>query len=230
MDEFHERLAQLRLVAVEQFGFVLAGGYAFHLHQITDRVSNDVDLFTDRFDAELFSHAEQALLDAYQRQGLRATVGLSLDVFRQINVVDPATGAEAVVDLGFDARDRPPVRLEVGPVLALEDVAVSKVRTLVDRQAARDFLDVHGLLTRGHFTATQLVEITRQADPNVTSDVLAAVLERSALPETEEYFAYGIEPDRQAAIHRDLAAAAASSTDDHEVICATRRACLPIPS
>jgi predicted nucleotidyltransferase component of viral defense system len=74
---------------------------------------------------------------------------MQLDVFRQIQVTDPKTGARAVVDLGFDARDHPPVRLDVGPVLALEDAVVSKVRRLIDREAARDFIDVHELLARG---------------------------------------------------------------------------------
>lgn len=158
----------------------------------------------------MFNLAEQAILDAYRGQGLAATVGLSLDVFRQIMVVDPETGAEAVVDLGFDARDHPPAHLDVGPVLALEDAAVSKIRTLIDREAARDYLDVHGLLTRGPFTADELVELAHQADPNVTSETLATVLERSARPEAEEYQAYGITADTQDKIHTDLATAAAS--------------------
>lgn len=115
MDPFHRRLAQLALTALEEHGFVLAGGYAFHLHQITDRLSRDVDLFTDRFDTAVFDHAEHAVLDTYRRNGLHATVGLALDVFRQIIVSDPATGVEAVVDLGFDSRDHPPAKFDVGP-------------------------------------------------------------------------------------------------------------------
>ncbi|MPZ26105.1 MAG: hypothetical protein GEV12_06555 [Micromonosporaceae bacterium] len=210
MDLFHESLARHALAALDQYGFVLAGGYAFHLHQVTDRLSRDVDLFTDRFDAEVFNLAERAVLDAYRRQGWQATVGVSLDVFRQILVVDPETGAEAVVDLGFDARDHPPARLDVGPVLALEDAAASKIRTLIDREAARDYLDVHGLLTQGRFTAAELVDLAKGIDPNVTSEVVAAVLERSTMPEDEEYLAYGIPAAAQNRLHADLAAAAAS--------------------
>jgi hypothetical protein len=213
MDPFHEGLARHALIVLEQYGFVLAGGYAFHLHQVTDRLSRDVDLFTDRFDAEVFNLAEQAVLDAYRRQGWQATVGLSLDVFRQIMVVDPETGAEAVVDLGFDARDHPPARLGVGPVLALEDAVASKIRTLIDREAARDFLDVHGLLTQGRFTVAELVDLAQRTDPNVTSEVVAEVLERSTMPEDEEYLAYGITAAAQNRLHADLAAAAASLSE-----------------
>lgn len=209
MDPFHRRVAKLALAVLEEFGFVLAGGYAFHLHQVTDRLSRDVDLFTDRFDAAVFDHAERAVVDACRRNGLRATVGLSLDVFRQIIVSDPTTGAEAVVDLGFDARDRPPARFEVGPVLSLEDAAVSKVRTLVDREAARDYLDVHDLLAGGHFTVNQLVDLAHKADPNITYDVVATALERSRLPEDEDYLAYGMTASTLEQLHTDLASASA---------------------
>lgn len=80
MDSFHERLAREGLAVLEEYGFVLAGGYVFHLHQITSRQSQDVDLFTNQFDASLFAQGEQAILAAYQRQGLTATVGQQLDV------------------------------------------------------------------------------------------------------------------------------------------------------
>lgn len=208
MDSFHERLARDGLAALEQYGFVLAGGYVFHLHRVTTRISQDVDLFTDRFDAELFATAEHAIVNAYRQQGLQVTVGKQLDVFRQIQVTDPDTGISAIVDLGFDSRDHPPVRLDVGPVLALEDAAASKIRTLIDREAARDYIDVHALLASGRFTPNQLVELTSRADPNVTNDTLAAALERSTLAEEDDYQAYGLTTQAQRQLHTDLAAAA----------------------
>lgn len=114
------------------------------------------------------------------------------------------------MDLGFDSRDRPPVRFEVGPVLSLEDAVVSKVRTLIDREAARDFLDIYGLLAGGHFTAQQLVRLASEADPNVTSDSLATALDHSALPEPEDYAVYGLPLVEQERMHAALAAAAES--------------------
>jgi hypothetical protein len=103
--------------------------------------------------------------------------------------------------------------LGVGPVLALEDAVASKIRTLIDREAARDFLDVHGLLTQGRFTAAELVDLAQRTDPNVTSEVVAEVLERSTMPEDEEYLAYGITAAAQNRLHADLAAAAASLSE-----------------
>lgn len=86
---------------------------------------------------------------------------------------------------------------------------MSKIRTLVDREAARDHLDVHELLERGRFTATQLVELAHRADPNVTTEVVAAALRRSRLPEDEDYLAYGVTRTDLEKLHADLASAAA---------------------
>lgn len=223
MDSFHERLAQVGLTALERYGFVLAGGYVFQLHDVTNRLSQDVDLFTDRFDAELFAQAEQAILDTYRRQGWTATVGKALDVFRQIEVTDPATGESAIVDLGFDSRDHPPVRFQVGPVLSLEDAAVSKVRTLIDREAARDFIDIYELLAGEHFTAVELVQLVSKADPNVTVDALATALEHCALPEPEDYAAYGLTQEDQQHLVARLKVAAHSLREVSESGNAARR-------
>jgi hypothetical protein len=47
----------------------------------------------------------------------------------------------------------------------------------------------------------------------VTSEVVAEVLERSTMPEDEEYLAYGITAAAQNRLHADLAAAAASLSE-----------------
>jgi hypothetical protein len=86
---------------------------------------------------------------------------------------------------------------------------VSKVRTLVDREAARDYLDVHDLLVGGHFTVNQLVDLAHKADPKITDDVVATALERSRVPEDEDYPAYGVNASALEQLHADLASASA---------------------
>lgn len=86
---------------------------------------------------------------------------------------------------------------------------MSKVRTLVDREAARDYLDFHDLLAGGHFTVNQLVDMAHKADPNITGDVVAIALERSPLPEDEDYLAYGMTASTLEQLHADLASASA---------------------
>jgi len=47
LDPRHERIAEIALAAGGRYGFALAGGYAVSVHGMGDRVSEDVDLFTD---------------------------------------------------------------------------------------------------------------------------------------------------------------------------------------
>lgn len=74
MDELQERLAQLGLAALDPYGFALAGGYALQAHQLVDRLSEDIDLFTDRWDREDFNRAVEAVCGAYRSGGLDVAV------------------------------------------------------------------------------------------------------------------------------------------------------------
>ena len=57
MDELQDRLVRLALGVLDQHGFALAGGYALQAHGLVERMSEDVDLFTDRWDSTEFSRA-----------------------------------------------------------------------------------------------------------------------------------------------------------------------------
>ena len=57
MREIHERIAAIGLREAEEYGFVLAGGYAISANGMGDRPSMDVDLFTNQFDPGRFAEA-----------------------------------------------------------------------------------------------------------------------------------------------------------------------------
>lgn len=59
------------------------------------------------------------------------------------------------VDL-LKAGIQPPVRLGIGPVLALDDAVGLKVGALRDRGTHRDFIDVHAAHTRGGYSLPEL--------------------------------------------------------------------------
>ena len=50
MDEFQDRLVRVGLGVLGDYGFALAGGYALQAHQLVDRLSEDVDMFTNTQD------------------------------------------------------------------------------------------------------------------------------------------------------------------------------------
>jgi hypothetical protein len=72
MDPFHERLARVALEVTASYGFALAGGYAVQAHGFLDRPSADVDLFAEASAEFNFSEAVDAVIAAYQRDGLNA--------------------------------------------------------------------------------------------------------------------------------------------------------------
>lgn len=139
MDPFHARLARIGLGAAAGYGFVLAGGYAVQAHGFLERLSDDVDLFTDIADPVAFSEAVDAVTAAYRAAGLTVEAEKSGGVFARFAVAD-GQGRTAKVELGCDWRAHPPAVLEIGPVLHADDAVANKVTTLFGRAAPRDYL------------------------------------------------------------------------------------------
>jgi hypothetical protein len=48
VDSRHSKITQIALDVAAEYGFALAGGYAVSAHGMGNRLSGDVDLFTDR--------------------------------------------------------------------------------------------------------------------------------------------------------------------------------------
>jgi hypothetical protein len=127
VDELQDRLVRLALGVLDEHGFVLAGGYALQAHGLVERISEDVDLFTDRWDSTEFSRAVNTVVDAYRQAGLDVTVVRQAETFARLQVVDPSSAREGSVDLAADRRDSEPARLSFGPVLAETDAVATKV-------------------------------------------------------------------------------------------------------
>jgi hypothetical protein len=69
MKEIRERIAAIGLREAEEYGFVLAGGYAISANGMGDRPSMDVDLFTNRFDPDRFAEAVDRVRTAFAKVG-----------------------------------------------------------------------------------------------------------------------------------------------------------------
>jgi hypothetical protein len=182
------------LEAVADLGFALGGGQALHAHGYGDRVSLDLDFYVTRFEQSLFDRAEAPTLAAVRARGFTAQVGHSDTWLRQILVNDPATGEQVVLDLGQDYRHHPPIIITgLGPVIDLSDAAAFKARALNDRRAARDYLDIHALLTQAAWTPTRLFTALRDnLRPIITVDEFASDLAAAGEQDPEDYHAYGL--------------------------------------
>ncbi len=175
MDPFHQRLARVALAAAGQYGFCLAGGYAVQAHGFVNRISKDVDLFTTMAAAADFPAAQAAVIAALRGDGLQVTVEREGPSFARLGVVDPV-GFASTVELGIDWREYPPVQLAIGPVLHPTDAAANKLCALYGRAEVRDYIDVHGVLADGRYSAEELLRMATEHDPGFDAAFFAEAL------------------------------------------------------
>ena len=196
MDDFQERLASLGLAALSNFGFALAGGYALQAHGLLKRASEDIDLFTDRWDPKDFQRAVEAVSRRLQTEGLEFAIVRRGETFARFQVDDPGSGRTGLMDLAADFRDHEPVRLEIGPVLSEDDAVASKVAATFSRGEARDYLDLAEVLASQRYRKDELISLAARADAGfslqIFSDALASV---DRFPD-EEFERYGVSSEQ----------------------------------
>ncbi len=190
MDPFHARLARLALAVAAEYGFALAGGYAVQLHGLGDRPSKDVDLFTPDMGGP--ARAAELIAEAYRRDGLTVTLKQPSDTFARLWVNDKY-GNASKVELGVDWRAHSPVRLEIGPVLHLDDAVANKVVALFSRWAARDFLDVDAALLSGLYSREDLMRLAADHDLGFDRRYFADALSQLNRIPDQEFADYGLD-------------------------------------
>ena len=198
MDPFHERLARVALEVAASYGFALAGGYAVQAHGFLDRPSADVDLFAEASAQFNFVEAVDAVIAAYQRDGLDARTEASSSSFARLSV---STGEEeARVELGVDWRMNEPICLSIGPVLHADDAVANKVCALFGRAEIRDYVDVAAILASGRYSDDDLIRLAVEHDPGFDLPWFTEALEAvDRIPDTG-FAEYGLDPAGAATI------------------------------
>ncbi|WP_433008518.1 nucleotidyl transferase AbiEii/AbiGii toxin family protein [Kribbella sp. CA-294648] len=195
MNPLQTRLATVGLRAVAGDGFVLAGGYALRAHGFGERDSDDIDLFTNVLDPELFAQAVEQLAAAYRADGLDVVVARQAPLFARL-VVTAEDGTNAKADLGVDHRGHPPVELAVGPVLSEPDAVGSKVGALYSRLEPRDLMDIQAVLDSGRYDTDALLTLAdhREATP-LDRPMLATQLRTASRLPASGFERYGASPE-----------------------------------
>ncbi len=192
MEPVHLRLAEIGLRVAGRYGFALAGGYAVQAHGLLNRPSEDVDLFTAWERREDFAVAVDAVVDAYRADGYTVEVTQRFETFARLAVTDPATPERPYkVELAANWRARPPVTMDIGPVLHVDDVVTGKMSALFTRAEPRDFLDVDAAVTTGRYTREQLLELAEQADVGFDRRILADLFAMLQRYPDRRFAAYG---------------------------------------
>jgi hypothetical protein len=188
METFHKQLARIAFDAGDELGLVLAGGYAVSAHHLNERPSRDLD-FATATPMDL-SDVAARLSAAYERAGYRISHVESTSRMARLEVSDGRQSCE--VDLLKEAI-APPVQLEIGPVLTIDDTVGLKMRALHDRAAHRDFVDVHAAATRGGYTPADLERLAAVHTPHFDVTDLADRLEAVELRDDRTFHGYGLD-------------------------------------
>lgn len=163
--DLQREVTAIALKAASEHGFVLGGGNALILHGIVERYTADVDLVTDQ--PAGVEAAAGAVEEALRTAGFRAErqdrdSGLGeafygFDAGLAEWVVTSPRGEQTVLQIAQFDRSRPPVSMDVGPVLNPLDAIASKVRAFATRAEERDVIDVAAALE--HYSADQLISL-----------------------------------------------------------------------
>ncbi|MFI1441604.1 nucleotidyl transferase AbiEii/AbiGii toxin family protein [Streptomyces fructofermentans] len=182
------------LAAGRPYGLALMGGYAVQAHGIVHRPSQDLDFATEH-PAGMTEIIEQ-IADSLADKGWRITVVDVAPLKARFLATDPATDATCEVDLLKEVLWRPPVVMDIGPVLDLDldDLIGTKVRALGDRGLARDAIDVHA--ARDLYTRAELEALAARRPDEFDLRELHDRLESLEWISDAEFEAYGMDPVR----------------------------------
>ena len=161
--DFQRAVAAVILGVTHEDGFVLAGSGAIREHGLTDRPTQDVDLFTLNATEARFADAVSRAMTAMGEHGYDASLTRSSSLFARLLVTRDDERLE--VDLGVDWRGHDPVMFDIGPVLAIDDAVANKVGAVYSRAAVRDFLDVDSIRRSERFSDPELLRLAAEHDP-----------------------------------------------------------------
>ena len=211
LDELHREVTAIALRAAARHGFALGGGNALIQYGVISRLTEDVDLFTDReHGVEAAGDAvESALREAgFAAERIDEASGLA-DIFPGLSeglaewVITAPGGRQMALQLAYFDRSRGPVSTDIGPVLDLEDVIGGKVCALVSRAYERDYVDTAAVLSR--YSAWQVIGFARRLDPGLEDREFAEAGQRLDRMPDEAFTLFGLGSAEIAALRQRFA-------------------------
>ncbi|WP_183225256.1 nucleotidyl transferase AbiEii/AbiGii toxin family protein [Actinoplanes campanulatus] len=195
VDAFHLQVARTALAVANRYGFALGGGLALILHGIVSRPTEDVDVFGEEGCSVVGAAA--AVTAALQDAGIRvepvdmSSEVVDLDYLMAELVAYRPDGRAVRLSFGHLSRTRQPVLLDIGPVMAVDDLIAWKVAALVNRAEVRDFVDVAAFLADR--SPSTLLALARTVDPGLFEEDVAAAGRRLDQTPDRAFAAYGLD-------------------------------------
>ncbi len=117
--------------------------------------------------------------------------------------ITTAGDEQTILQMAYFDRSREPVIMEIGPVLALEDVAGGKVCALASRVEVRDYADTARMLDR--YSTARLIGLARRLDPGLTAEDFADAGRQLDSMADEEFSRYGLSQQDVASLRAKFA-------------------------
>lgn len=148
LDSRHRDIAAVALAAAgERYGVAFAGGGALQIHDVSNRRTQDVDLFV-RNDKHV-KKAATTIADALTRAGYRVEV-ISADDGMWDFEVYPSSDEDPVQVQVAHFIFSETVATDVGPAVSLDYLATRKAVALMERHQVRDYVDIAQLVDAGY--------------------------------------------------------------------------------
>jgi hypothetical protein len=167
LDPQHHEIAQIALAAAgHRYQVAFAGGGALQIHDVSARVTHDVDLFVRR--ARNVEQASAVIADALEQAGYRVEMVSALEELVDFVVYPPGRADPVQVQVAHFAYTGT-VAKDVGPVVTLDYLAARKMVALLERHQVRDYVDVASLVDAG-YQIPQLLDMAFTEDPSLTME------------------------------------------------------------
>jgi hypothetical protein len=221
IDPFKARVIALALQTAAANGYALAGGNALGAHGLLSRPTQDVALITPA--AGRTGHVVDEVRAA-----------LSGDRYAVQIVRTAADGDLAELQVSRDGqstnstwRAHDAVRLEVGPVLHLDDAAGSKTTALLGPALPRDFVDIAAALDR--YSRRELLELAFTRDRGLRPADAALAAQWLDRLDDDLFAPYQLTGEDVADIRARFASWPRDAASDHEAQAAHAAAYRPPP-
>lgn len=179
-EELQNRVTRLLLDVLDGTGFALAGAGAIRAHGLTERPTEDVDLFSEpRIGEEKFQAAVAAGEQALQDAGYEVARVREFPTFARLRI-HAADELGLDVDFAVNWRADPPVQMSLGPVLSERDAVAGKLSAVYSRGEVRDFLDLDAIRASGRYTDEELLALGKEHGAGFDRAMFAAQLSRVA--------------------------------------------------